>query len=89
MNADVVYKTIENKTYIERSAKSIESFFIIFSKPKQLYLSSKLVVITTFTDPSIPEYSTVNSTHTHMGRERIRLNITWELCKTNLFFGHV
>jgi len=52
-------------------------------------LSSKLTVTITFTDPSIPEYSTVNSTHTHMERERIRLNITWEVCKTNFFFGHV
>jgi len=35
----------------------------------------------TLTDPSIPEYSTISSTHTHMDRERIRLNITWEVCE--------
>jgi len=42
--------------------------------------SSKLIVIITFTDPSVPEYSAISSTHTHMDRERIRLNITWDVC---------
>jgi len=49
---------------------------------KPTYSVSRLrlnVEITTFTAPTVPEYSTVYSTQTHIEKEQISLNFTWEV----------